>query len=159
MPVWGQGYDCLSLSCLIYSFQYMRKMPHLFIENTTGLVAQDHFDNERNMIAVLGGERRYILGHPKNCKDMSLYPMLHPLEWHTQVDWFAPNATAFPNFDKVRVNEVVLEAGDVLYLPTYWFHHIVSLSKNYQCNVRSGHSLHYDQDIYDCGFLYPWPAE
>ena len=35
-----------------------------------GLVAENHFDNERNFIAILGGERRYILGHPKNCKDM-----------------------------------------------------------------------------------------
>lgn len=124
-----------------------------------GLTAEDHFDNERNFIAVLGGERRYVLGHPKNCKDMSLYPMAHPLERHSQVDWNAPNLTQFPNFEHVRVNEVVLQAGDVLYLPTYWFHHIVSLNLNYQCNARSGHSLDYDQDIYDCGFLYPWPAE
>lgn len=124
-----------------------------------GLVAEDHFDNERNFIAVLGGERRYILGHPNNCRDMSLYPMAHPLERHSQIDWSAPNLTQFPNFKHVHVNEVVLQAGDLMYLPTYWFHHIVSLNLNYQCNARSGHSLDYDQDIYDCGFLYPWPDQ
>jgi ribosomal protein L16 Arg81 hydroxylase len=120
-------------------------------------VSEDHFDNERNFIAVLGGERRYLLSHPNNCKDSYLYPMKHPLERHTQVDWFSPDLTKFPNFEHVHANEVVLQAGDVMYLPTYWFHHIVSLSLNFQCNVRSGHSLDYDQEIYDCGFLYPWP--
>lgn len=83
--------------------------------------------------------------------------MAHPLERHTQVDWFSPDLIKFPNFEHAHANEVVLQAGDIMYLPTYWFHHIVSLSLNYQCNVRSGHSLDYDQDIYDCGFLYPWP--
>ena len=123
-----------------------------------GLIAEDHFDNERNFITVLSGERRYILGHPNNCRDMSLYPMAHPLERHSQVNWTNPDLSNFPNFEKVHVNEVVLQAGDILYLPTYWFHHIVSLNLNYQCNTRSGHSLDYDQDIFDCGFLYPWPS-
>lgn len=122
-----------------------------------GLVAEDHFDNARNYTAVLGGERRYILGHPKNCNDMSLYPQGHPLERHTRVRWDAPNLTQFPGVENVQVNEVVLQASDLLYLPTYWFHHIVSLSRNYQCNTRSGYSLEYDSLIDDCGFLYSLP--
>ena len=141
------------------AFVFLTVVSHLLPSlRVTGLVAEDHFDNERNFIAVLGGERRYLLSHPNNCKDLYLYPMAHPLERHTEVNWFSPDLTKFPNFEHVHVNEVVLQAGDIMYLPTYWFHHIVSLTLNYQCNVRSGHSLHYDQDIYDCGFLYPWPA-
>jgi len=34
--------------------------------------------------------------------------------------------------------ETVLKAGEVLYLPSHWFHYIVSLQKSAQCNVRSG---------------------
>lgn len=49
-------------------------------------------------------------------------------------------------------NEVVLQAGDVLYLPQAWFHFIVSLSLNFQCNTRSGHSNNYVSPIHDCGF-------
>ncbi|CAB9515309.1 expressed unknown protein [Seminavis robusta] len=34
--------------------------------------------------------------------------------------------------------ETVLKAGEVLYLPSHWFHYIVSIQKSAQCNVRSG---------------------
>ena len=122
-----------------------------------GILAENHFDNDRNFVAVLGGERRYLLGHPKNCKGMALYKHRHPMERHSMVDWSRPNLTEHPDFETVRVNEAVLQAGDVLYLPTYWFHTIVSLSLNYQCNTRSGYTSHYEQLIQDCGFHYTPP--
>ncbi len=34
--------------------------------------------------------------------------------------------------------EVVIEAGDALYVPALWFHYITSLTTNIQCNTRSG---------------------
>jgi hypothetical protein len=101
-----------------------------------GILAENHFDNDRNFVAVLGGERRYLLGHPQNCKDMALYKHRHPMERHSMVDWSSPNLTEYPDFETVQVNEIVLQAGDVLYLPTYWFHTIVSLTLNYQCNTQ-----------------------
>lgn len=119
-----------------------------------GAVAEMHFDSDRNFIALLGGERRYILAHPRNCPNMYLYEQHHPMERHSAVDWSAPDLTAFPDFDKVRVNELVLQAGDVLYLPTQWFHHIISLTVNYQCNTRSGWTTEYEDLIQQCGFNY-----
>ena len=132
---------------------------------TPGLTAEDHFDNERNTLVMLRGARRYLLGHPSNCPTMYLYPPKHPLERHSRVDWTTiVNATDsfkhtdFPNFTNTTINEVVLQEGDILYLPTYWFHHIISLTVNYQCNTRSGYSVEYDQTIYDCGFFYDFPS-
>jgi len=34
--------------------------------------------------------------------------------------------------------ETILKPGEVLYVPSIWHHYIVSLTKNFQCNVRSG---------------------
>jgi hypothetical protein len=34
--------------------------------------------------------------------------------------------------------ETVLKAGEVLFIPSFWFHYIVSVQKSAQCNVRSG---------------------
>ena len=34
--------------------------------------------------------------------------------------------------------QVVLNAGDILYLPAWWFHYIISLETTIQCNTRSG---------------------
>ena len=129
-----------------------------------GIVAENHFDNENNYIVMMGGSRRYLLGHPKNCPNMYLHEQKHPLERHTQIDWSRVTSDTqdlrnrFPNFHLTSINEVVLQPGDVLYLPTYWFHHIISLTTNYQCNTRSGYNVKYDQIIYDCGFFYDFPS-
>ncbi len=39
-----------------------------------GVVAENHYDAHRNAIVVLGGERRYLLAHPREAKNMALYP-------------------------------------------------------------------------------------
>ena len=103
-----------------------------------GVMATNHFDGERNFVTVLSGERRYVLAHPKHCGNMALFPYGHPSARHSAVDWAQPNLQDFPAFEDARGNEVVLQAGDSLFLPSLWFHYIVSMSMNVQCNTRSG---------------------
>jgi hypothetical protein len=47
---------------------------------------------------------------------------------------------------------VVMEAGDALYIPAFWFHFIESLTLNIQCNARSGTPPMGAEAIADCGF-------
>jgi hypothetical protein len=103
-----------------------------------GVMATNHFDGERNFVTVLSGERRYVLAHPEQCGNMALFPYGHPSARHSAVDWAHPDLDQFPEFEKARGNEVVLQAGDSLFLPSLWFHYIVSMSMNVQCNTRSG---------------------
>jgi ribosomal protein L16 Arg81 hydroxylase len=117
-----------------------------------GVIAENHFDGSRNSIALLGGERRYILSHPDQCENLCLLPRGHPSARHSAVDWSDPDWEQFPKFADAQVNEVVLQAGDVMYLPTHWFHYIISLELNYQCNTRSGITDHYLSAIEQCGF-------
>jgi ribosomal protein L16 Arg81 hydroxylase len=56
------------------------------------------------------------------------------------------------SFQKLRANEVILQPGDVLYLPTYWIHYIISLNVNFQCNTRSGITADFNAEIKRCGF-------
>ena len=37
--------------------------------------------------------------------------------------------------------DTILKEGEVLYIPSHWFHYIVSLQKSAQCNTRSGVSV------------------
>ncbi|KAL7541455.1 hypothetical protein ACHAXR_010952 [Thalassiosira sp. AJA248-18] len=118
-----------------------------------GIIAENHFDMSRNMIAVFGGERRYILSSPSQCEKMALYPRSHPSVRHSSFDWSNPvEWDEHPEFKDALINEVVLHAGDVLYLPTAWFHYIINLSLNYQCNARSGTTYESKQHIEKCGF-------
>ena len=82
----------------------------------------------------------------------SFYPNGHPSARHSEVNWADPNLDKFPEFAHATANEVILRPGQVLYLPTNWFHFIVSLDLNFQCNTRSGQTDTYPLD--SCGFPY-----
>mmetsp|Transcript_18980 Transcript_18980/g.24436 ORF Transcript_18980/g.24436 Transcript_18980/m.24436 type:complete len:541 (-) Transcript_18980:59-1681(-) len=117
-----------------------------------GVIAENHFDGSRNAIAVLMGKRRYILAHPNNCDKLTLLPMKHPSARHSAIDYTNPDLETYPEFKEAKSNEVVLQPGQVLYLPTNWFHFIVSLELNMQCNTRSGLTDHYMEPLKQCGF-------
>ncbi|KAL3920961.1 MAG: hypothetical protein SGILL_003001 [Bacillariaceae sp.] len=117
-----------------------------------GVKATNHFDGERNFITVFKGTRRMILAHPNQCSKLALFPFGHPSARHSKVDWSHPDLTEFPEFEQATANEVVLEAGDSLFLPSLWHHFIVSMSLNIQCNTRSGMDLKYVKDIDACGW-------
>ena len=139
-----------------------------------GSIAEAHYDPTRNWLVLLQGRRRYILAHPRECPHLELYPFQHPSGRHSSVNWSSvvgrddndDNTTTTTNNDKqqqqqpmwnrpfaqLRVTEVVLQAGDALYLPTSWFHFIVSLNKNYQCNARSGATYENAMYMERCGF-------
>lgn len=130
-----------------------------------GIVAEAHYDGSRNMIAQLGGppaetghpnsgRRRYIVAAPDQCDRAYLLPRGHPSARHSMVDWSRPvDADKFPLFDDLRATEVILEPGDVLYLPHIWLHYIVSLGTNFQCNARSGRNAIGLGALKKCGFM------
>ena len=121
-----------------------------------GVTAESHCDLSRNMIALLDGERRYIIGHPNQCDNMYLYPRGHPSGRHASFDWSNPiNWDLHPKFQDTLHSEIVMKAGDVLYLPTAWFHYIVNLNTNIQCNIRSGISYENNGVLKRCGFTLP----
>jgi ribosomal protein L16 Arg81 hydroxylase len=81
-----------------------------------------------------------------------MLPRDHPSGRHSEVDWSKPDYIKFPHFSNVQANEVIMQPGDALFLPTFWIHYIISLNVNFQCNTRSGKYSQYDQDIHQCGF-------
>jgi ribosomal protein L16 Arg81 hydroxylase len=83
---------------------------------------------------------------------MSLYEGSHPSGRHSNFDWSSGNASSFPDIfsENAKGNEVVLMAGDAMYLPTFWFHYIVSLELNFQCNARSGTGMENAKWIEEC---------
>lgn len=117
-----------------------------------GVIAENHFDLSRNAITLLAGQRRYILAHPNQCLNLNLLPRGHPSARHSAVDWSDPDLDTYPTFKQAQVNEIVMQPGDVLYLPTNWFHYIISLELNMQCNTRSGGEKLYREEIDVCGF-------
>ena len=100
-----------------------------------GIIAEAHWDSGRNFIAVIQGTRRYIISPPGQCNNLFILKS-GPSARHSDVDWSDP--AVIPKFANATAFEVVLTAGDILYLPALWFHYIISLTENIQCNTRSG---------------------
>jgi hypothetical protein len=117
-----------------------------------GINAGAHFDGSRNFVAVLGGLRRYFISAPKNCAHMALLPKEHPSGRHSEVDWSNPDLDKFPSFPQTQASEVILAAGDLLYIPSGWIHYVMSLNTNWQCNARSGKGVGREGDLEQCGF-------
>jgi Cupin-like domain len=118
-----------------------------------GTFTRVHLDPIRNWIVLLQGQRRYLLAHPDQCGAMELDRKLgeggrvrSPVNWSNVTD-----ATYRGPFGKALLNEVVMHPGDALYLPTSWFHAIVSLTTNAQCNSRSGRTFENDRVLRRCG--------
>jgi len=105
-----------------------------------GVIAEAHYDGGRNMVAMLKGAKRYILAPPRACHTLSLIKdRKHPSFRHSTTDWSHPEQAkdAFSGPEALAIDTVVRE-GEILYIPSYWIHYIISLKYSIQCNTRSG---------------------
>lgn len=120
-----------------------------------GVTAATHYDGGRNMVAMITGAKRYILSPPTECSKLGIVDKRkHPSFRHSMLnfghishlDKTDDEVADMPEIEREWLNrsktalavDTVLKAGEVLYIPSNWFHYIVSLQKSAQCNVRSG---------------------
>lgn len=96
---------------------------------------------------------RYVLLPPQECSKLVLYPRGHPSARHTKLHWSDPQEVKeWPELNYAKATEVVLSMGEMLYLPSYWFHYIISQDASIQCNARSGETFPGQEEIAKCGF-------
>jgi hypothetical protein len=98
-----------------------------------GNVTPLHFDRDNNFYAQLRGRKHLTLFDPSHFLD--LYPDLGSALSHiSRVDLLAPDYASFPALRATRSIEVLLEPGDLLYLPPYWWHLVRSLDEAISIN-------------------------
>lgn len=102
---------------------------NLLLIGMEGNVTPCHYDEQENFFAQVEGYKRVILFPPNHFPKMYPYPVYHPHDRQSQVDFENPDLEQFPDFRHCRGLEAVLKPGDVLYLPMYWWHHFESLMK------------------------------
>mmetsp|Transcript_5315 Transcript_5315/g.7861 ORF Transcript_5315/g.7861 Transcript_5315/m.7861 type:complete len:564 (-) Transcript_5315:4988-6679(-) len=115
-----------------------------------GVTAAFHYDTGRNMVGMILGAKRYILSPPIECPKMGIEKnKKHPLFRHSVLNFGRFGTTNMPEIEKEWLKiaggamsvETILKKGEVLYIPSNWFHYITSLMKSAQCNTRSGDDL------------------
>ncbi|MEH2290139.1 cupin-like domain-containing protein [Nostoc sp.] len=90
-----------------------------------------HFDGFHNIFVQIRGRKRILLFPPSNY--LSFYPPLedsHGLADYSKVDPNLPNLELFPKFPWQEKIEVILQPGEMLYIPPYWWHHVTALEEN-----------------------------
>jgi ribosomal protein L16 Arg81 hydroxylase len=97
-----------------------------------------HYDYYSNLYLQIVGRKRFVILPPSHHVGVDLYPSLHPAHRSSQIANFTAALTVNATSAAEPAYEVVLEPGDILYLPALWFHEVttlddVALSANVWC--------------------------
>ena len=108
-----------------------------------------HFDARDNFLCQLCGAKRVLLLSPAQALvGLYPYPVGHVKDNYCIPDLEQPDLSTFPALARVRGVEVTLEAGDVLYLPKYYWHLVrqldgqQNLSLNFWVGGRGNEDFH-----------------
>lgn len=92
-----------------------------------GTISPLHHDPKKNLLTQVVGQKRIFLFSPKDSE--YLYPHEHVLLHNTsRIDPQQPDLQKYPKYKDAKVHYCVLKAGQMLYIPPKWWHHVESLS-------------------------------
>lgn len=121
------------------------------------VIAHCHYDGYHNFYAQLYGTKKFTLFKPTNWPGLYPYPFLHPSHAQAQVNLSDfEDVDDFPLVQKAQAVEVVLEPGDLLYMPPLWFHHVESLDVSISVNVWTDSQ---QTEVMEGIFSLPLPTE
>lgn len=110
--------------------------PHIWI-SMSGTVTPLHFDpyEKHNLHALIRGRKRFVLYEPEQSRFLTPYPPEERIQQFSRVDLNAPDLRQFPDFPKAQGLECLLEAGDMLFLPMWWWHQVTTESTAISVNL------------------------
>lgn len=96
-----------------------------------------HFDPFHGFLSQVHGRKVVTLFSPSESD--KLYPLSvdspNSYVWHaSQIDLNAPDLDRFPRFAEATRLEAVLEAGEILFLPAFWWHGVATLDFSISLN-------------------------
>ncbi|NJA08167.1 MULTISPECIES: cupin-like domain-containing protein [Methylomonas] len=105
----------------------------------SGHVEPMHFDPGDGTLIMMHGEKRVVLYPPKQSKHLYPFGFYDVLPfWVSQVNSLAPDLDAYPDFSKAAADrfEVVLSPGQLLFIPTQWWHEVIAQGEGYVCSCN-----------------------
>ncbi|KAM4662414.1 bifunctional peptidase and (3S)-lysyl hydroxylase JMJD7 isoform 1-T1 [Discoglossus pictus] len=127
-----------------------------------------HKDHYENLYCVVSGEKHFIL-HPPSDRPFIPYDVYQPATYHVHEDgsfsvvdsesaekvpWIPldplePDLSLYPEYAQTRPLHCTVRAGEMLYLPSLWFHHVRQshgcIAVNYWYDMEYDVRYHYFQ--------------
>ena len=99
----------------------------------------NHTDSDDNLLVMVKGKKRCRLFSPQD--DASLYPLLSAgYSVQSAVDLDDAHAEiTYPQIVHATCYETILEPGDCLYIPVFWWHQVTSLTDALSINFFMSH--------------------
>ena len=110
------------------------------------VIAHCHYDGYHNFFTQLYGRKRFTMFRPTEWPGIYPYPFLHPSHAQAQVNISDDTSISmFPAVRHLEGYQVLLEPGDLLYMPPLWFHHVEAVDLRYikLCNCTLDNQLNY----------------
>jgi hypothetical protein len=95
-----------------------------------------HYDVVENLFCQLEGRKRVLLLAPAEWARLYPEPVCSTFDRRATVDLEAVDTARFPRFAEARGVEVILDPGDLLYIPLGWWHHVQQLPGNHNTSVN-----------------------
>jgi len=99
-----------------------------------GIVSHIHFDPAENVMAMISGTKTFAIFSPSDSKYILASDDPQKQNRFSDVDIDNPDPFKFPDFLKTNRKTCQVEAGDMLYLPTSWWHQVYNHGRNVAIN-------------------------
>lgn len=94
-----------------------------------------HRDLADNLYAQIGGRKRFLLLERRLTRMVHRHPFYSGVPNYSPVDAEEPDLARFPKFRDAPLWRADLEPGDLLYIPSMWWHQARSLSASIAVNL------------------------
>lgn len=93
-----------------------------------------HNDIDHNFNAQIFGEKVFLLLAPEEHENLYVKKIDDEL-WSSPIDPQQPDLKMFPRFNQAHGLEAVLNAGDMLFIPAFWWHQARSITTSININM------------------------
>ena len=108
-----------------------------------GIMAAFHYDANINFFHQIKGSKQFHLIAPTYWHIMDVFPRLHPSDRQSQIN-FDDRIDPTSHRDLVSASKLdpnafqrgTVKEGDMLYLPPFWFHEVVTISGSYSVSLN-----------------------
>ncbi|GJI91547.1 hypothetical protein RugamoR1_47100 [Rugamonas sp. R1(2021)] len=134
LPPYLGNLELRELNSLCHWPTYFDKMgPPRFWVGPAGTVTPLHCDYDDNIFAQIWGTKRIFLSPPHH--DEFLYPReANAILFGSPFDPEAPDFDRFPLARQATMIEVIVNPGDMLYVPAGWYHQVRALTFSLSSN-------------------------